>query len=106
MNKITEKLTRSHPAVKLYIAHERVCEKLISLQDIAQDILKDDVRLPMIAKRLHRVTNDLAKSHENIFNLSHADKLISVKYYQELAIEWMLLAKNAVKAIKDIEERM
>ena len=106
MNKITERLTKSHPAVALYVTHEQVCEQLICLQQIAQDLLRDGAKLPTIAKRLQRVTNHLATSHENIFKLSHADKLVSVKYYQELAIEWMTLAKNAVKAIKDIEEKM
>jgi hypothetical protein len=106
MNQVIDKLTKSHPAVALYVTHEQVCEQLISLQDIAQDLLRDGAKVPTIAKQLQRVTNHLATSHENIFKLSHADKLVSVKYYQELAIEWMTLAKNAVKAIKDIEEKM
>jgi hypothetical protein len=106
MNKITQLLTRSHPAVALYVTHEQVCEQLICLQQIAHDLLKDGAKLPTIAKRLQRVTNHLATSHENIFKLSHADKLASIKYYKEHALEWMFFAKHAVQAIADIEERM
>jgi hypothetical protein len=106
MNKITERLTKSHPAVALYVTHEQVCEQLICLQQIAQDLLRDGAKLPTIAKRLQRVTNHLATSHENIFKLSHADKLASMAHVEKLATEWMTLAKNAIKAIKDIEEKM
>lgn len=106
MKKITEKLTRSHPAITLYVTHEQAYEQLVCLQQIAQDLLKDGAKLPMIAKRLQRVTNDLAISHENIFKLSHADKLISIRFYEQQAVEWMVLAKNAVQAIGIIEERM
>lgn len=99
MNKITERLTKSHPAVALYVTHEQVCEQLMCLQQIAQDLLRDGAKLPTIAKRLQRVTNDLAISHENIFKLSHADKLESIKYYKGHALRWMALAKNAVQAV-------
>ena len=106
MNLITEKLTTPCPAAALHISHEQACMEITFIKDIASELLIEGVNLPNIANRLQRSANTLATCCENIYKLSHADKLASMAHVEKLATEWMTLAKNAIKAIKDIEEKM